>query len=107
MINKIIMDRFIATEMKNPMNAGMLSDEFAAYCLTYKKVGEGEPIKHWIKKFPQRVFWVVKRALKELFSKKKELIVNWCAVRKALITHTSPYDATYEKHLFNLQPQRN
>lgn len=107
MINKIITKQLIRAEHKNPMNYGMFVDEFVAYCLAYKKICEGEPVKFWIKKFPRRVGWVIKRALKEIFSKKKELIVNWCVVRHALITHTSPYDPAYEKYLFEHQPQRN
>jgi hypothetical protein len=91
----------------NKMSRGMNGDEFAVYCLAHKHIWEGIPLSWWINRFEPKFKWIVKRAIKENLTARRQLIVNWLPIRRALYLSVNRDDPSYVRHLFDLQPQRN
>ena len=98
--------KIVAMKM-NKMNKCMYAEEFAVYCLAYKKIWEGVPVRLWIHKFPTKHKWIIKRVLRENFGQMKPVSVNWLPIRSALARSVNPPDINYLNHLFALQPQRD
>ena len=91
----------------NKMARGMRGDEFAVYCLAHKHIWERIPFSLWLHRFEPQFKWILKRAIKENLTPRRQLIVNWLPIRRALLLTINREDSDYVRHIFNHQPRRN
>ena len=91
----------------NKMTRGMNDEEFTIYCLAHKHIWEGIPLRWWAHKVKPKYKWIIKRAIKENLTPRRQLIVNWCPLRIPTFLSVNKFNFAYVRHLFDLQPQRN